>query len=592
MRSLVTAAIAAIEAAAVALAGLVVIAIPALLLWVVTFDLAAEPATVLSVIGGIWLLAHWVPMGFQLDPETALGLGQAPEELSFTLSLAPLGITLITVLLAARAGWRFGGRGGTGAAGVLGGALGFGGVALVVMSAASPSTPWPAWLVVLVLASSYAVVAAAAFAVRAARDAHPWWTTALRGVQRGFEYLGLRGAAAFPARAAQTVLLATAAFAAVVGLAALALAVALVVGYPEVIGLTQNLQLDPLGSVLLFLAQLALLPVAVVWTGAWLSGAGFSAGAGTSVTPFETLLGPLPALPIFGAIPQGWGGLGALAPALLVLAGLGLGLLFALRPELRRARWGVALAIPVVSAALAGLAIAGVCALAGGSLGPERLAETGAHPWLAGGLVAAELAVGLLLGVTAGRTDYSRLRDALPDTVPGADALNRLRSGRGADPSGAEPRGADEQETVPLDDTVGGLRGLSYLPVAQETTQETDQPTTEVRPVHEAASPEDLEHPDAREASESGGAAAKRPVRETGIDAEPEVGTGWADPATGADGDRETGAEGTAGGSAADEESETDALLRAYAWDGGGEAGEQSADEARRTGWRWPRRKG
>jgi uncharacterized RDD family membrane protein YckC len=67
----VTVAIAAIEAAAVALAGLVVVAIPALLLWAVTFDLAAEPSAVLAVIGGIWLLAHWVPMGFQLSPEAA-----------------------------------------------------------------------------------------------------------------------------------------------------------------------------------------------------------------------------------------------------------------------------------------------------------------------------------------------------------------------------------------------------------------------------------------------------------------------------------------------------------------------------------------
>jgi hypothetical protein len=594
----VTVAIAAIEAAAVALAGLVVVAIPALLLWAVTFDLAAEPSAVLAVIGGIWLLAHWVPMGFQLSPEAALGLGQAPEELSFTLSLAPLGITLLTVLLAARAGWRFGGRGGTGAAGVLGGALGFGGIALVVTSVASPSTPWPVWLVTLVLAGSYGAVAAVAFAVRAARDAHPWWTTALRGVQHGFEYLGLRGAAAFPARAAQTVLLATAAFTAIIGLAALALAAALVIGYPEVIGLTQSLQLDPLGSVLLFLAQLALLPVAVLWSAAWLTGAGFSVGAGSSVTPFETLLGPLPTLPLLGAIPQGWGSLGALAPALIVLAGLGLGWLFARRPELRRAQWGVVLVIPVIAAALVGLAVAGVSALANGSLGPERLSEAGAHPWQVGGLAAAELGIGLLLGAAAGKADSSRLRAALADGVPGVDVLNRLRNGRNSDPQmadahgtdahGSDAHGPDEQETVPLDHAIGDLHDLRYAPAVHGSEQETaeipsldepwrgsDEHATEPQEdwasESERTAPEDADPEDAGpQYGEPEDAAAARPEAGSGAESDPLP-------------ERED---------AADEESEADALLRAYAWDGGEEMIERDADSASRSGWRWPRRKG
>ncbi|MFT4233319.1 MAG: DUF6350 family protein, partial [Leucobacter sp.] len=360
MRSFVTAVIAAIEAVAVALAGLAVIAAPVLLLWAVSFDLAAEPATVLSAIGGTWLLAHWVPLSLTLSPETALALGQPPEELAFALSLAPLGITLITVLFALRAGWRFGGRGGTGAAGVLGGTLGFGASAWAVSRAASPGTTWPEALAVLVPAACYGLASAAAFAVRAARDEHRWWASAMRAVQRGIEYLGIRGAAALPVRAGQALRLAAAMLAAFIGLAGLALAAALVVGYPRVIGLSQSLQLDPLGSALLFLAQLALLPVVLLWGGAWLTGAGFAVGAGSSVTPFETLLGPLPALPIFGAIPQGWGSFGGLAPALVVLLAVVLGLLFVRRQGLRRASWSVALAVPAVAAALAGLAVAGL----------------------------------------------------------------------------------------------------------------------------------------------------------------------------------------------------------------------------------------
>ncbi|UOR02650.1 hypothetical protein MUN77_04895 [Leucobacter allii] len=52
MRSIVTATIAAIEAVAVALAGLLVVAVPAVLLWAVTFRLSAEPSAVAAAVGG------------------------------------------------------------------------------------------------------------------------------------------------------------------------------------------------------------------------------------------------------------------------------------------------------------------------------------------------------------------------------------------------------------------------------------------------------------------------------------------------------------------------------------------------------------
>ncbi|RGE24305.1 DUF6350 family protein [Leucobacter sp. wl10] len=571
-----TAAIAAIEAAAAALAGLVAVAIPVLLLWVVTFDLAAEPEVVLASIGGVWLLAHWVPLSFALSPETALALGQAPEGLSFTLSLAPLGITLITALLAARAGRRFARRGGAGAAGVLGGTLGFGAVAFSVWAATSPSTPWPVWAVVLVPALGYGSVAAAAFAVAAAIDGQAWWAGALRRAQRGMEYLGARATAAFPARAALTLRLAAAALAVSVGVAALALAAALIVGYPQIMALTQSLQLDALGSTLLFLAQLVLLPVALIWALAWLTGAGFAVGAGSSATPFETLLGPVPTMPLFGAVPQGWGALGALAPAILVLGGVGVGLLGARRPELRRAPWSVAVAVPVVASALAGLAIAGLSALSSGSMGPERLAETGADPWRAGGLAAAELAVGLLLGVAAGKADYSRLRVALPDGV--ASARRRLRGGRSA-----ETAPADDQETIPLDELRARLRASS-----SSAPRDT--------PVGDAPRSVDGEDPGVREAEDPAGRetveipSAEHPQRRAG-ESEGEAGRGDEDPRRRAAGTASAEAPDPADEESETEESETEALLRAYSWDQPDAEPRSEEDRPRRSGWRWPRGK-
>lgn len=87
------AVLAAIEAAAVALLGLLVVSIPPLLLWAITFDLAAEPRDVFGGAFGVWFLAHLVPLHYELTAESAVALGLPQEGLRFGLSLPPLGIT-------------------------------------------------------------------------------------------------------------------------------------------------------------------------------------------------------------------------------------------------------------------------------------------------------------------------------------------------------------------------------------------------------------------------------------------------------------------------------------------------------------------
>ncbi|UOR02651.1 DUF6350 family protein [Leucobacter allii] len=539
-----------------------------------------------------------MPLAFSLSAEAMLGWGFAAEALSFTVSLMPLGITLLTAALAGRAGWRFGRRGGTGAAGVLGGAIGFGAVAFAVALLAAPLLGAPAWAATLMPAAAYALVAGAAFVLRAARDAHPWWAASLRALQRGLEWVGVRGVAALPARAAETLRIATAGLAAAVGLAAIATAVACVAGYGEVIALTQSLQLDPLGSVLVFLAQLALLPVAVAWALAWLSGAGFAIGAGSSVSPFETLLGPLPALPLFGAVPDGWGAWGAIAPALLVVAGIGVALLFARRDELRRASWPVALAMPVVAALLAGLGVAGISALASGALGPDRLQSAGASPWLAGGLAAAELGVGLLLGAAAGRADLSRVREALPAALPGTEALQRL--------AGARARGGtDAEATVDLSDLVGRAETVGRPDPADPRASGRGGDAVAVAVATTEAEPAD---PDSEPAvgeiaaGEFGAEAFDTETIDTGtidtstIDTEAfdtetigteSIGTEAFDVEAAEAADAETA------GTADAEEAETAEILRAYAWDSAVRPeGEAEAPEERRArrGWRFPPR--
>ncbi|MBK0419704.1 hypothetical protein JD276_11730 [Leucobacter sp. CSA1] len=586
MRPFLTAVVAAIEAAAVALAGLIALAIPAVVLWAATFELASDPGEVFGGAAAVWLLAHLVPLSLEVSAETASGLGLAPEALGVPLSLAPLGATLITVLLAGRSGWRLAARGGTGAAGVLGGPAGFAVVAALAVPFARPLLDAPAWAAIALPSAVYAASSAAAFLLRSAVDGSEWWLRTVRGLQLGLERSGLPGVAvaALPGHLRETFRVLLASVAGLVGLGALGAGAALVIGYVEITALAQGLQLDPLGAVLLFLLQLALLPIVVLWAVAWFTGAGFAIGEATSVSPFETMLGPLPSLPLLGAVPQGWGEAGALAPALVVLLGVGIGLLAARRSELRRSSWPAALVTTALAAALTGLVVAGGAALAIGAVGPGRLAVTGPEPWLVGGLAAAELGGGLLLGVCAGRADRARLRAALP--VPGD---RRRRSTVAADlPAAADtPTGNADLPSSAAD-----------LPSA-----DADLPTEDLSGVREPAS-DPRSRLLSRAASWFGGSRAGEAEASgpdpTGsapgqrgradaaeesdpVDATPPVAAGSGDEADGHL-DRSAHIEEEDRG-----EHDTEALLRAYSWD---RAPEQEPSEARkRPGWRSPRGK-
>ena len=56
-----------------------------------------------------------------------------------------------------------------------------------------------------------------------------------------------------------------------------------------------------MAPIALLLAQLALVPNALVWAASYALGAGFVMGAGSVVAPAGTELGMLPGLPLLGA---------------------------------------------------------------------------------------------------------------------------------------------------------------------------------------------------------------------------------------------------------------------------------------------------
>lgn len=562
MKAVLTAVIAAIEAVAVALAGLAVIAVPVLLMWWLAFSLGAEPEVLASAVAGVWLLAHLVPITFAITAETALGFGLAPEPFLFTLSLAPLGLTLLTVLLGVRTGWRFAQRGGAGIAGVVGGAVGFGVATWAVVFVGAPRNPWPIWLAVLVPVLCYGLAAAVGFVVHAAKLEHPWWLAGVRGLLRRLEWIGELRVAALPGRAVETLRIAAGVFVGLLGLGALGVVVALVVGHIEVITLSQGLQLDLLGQIMLLLLNIVLLPVLCIWAVAWFSGAGFAIGTATSVSPFETLLGPLPALPLFGAVPQGWGWAGGLAPALVVLLGVVIGAFAGGRPEVRRSSITACLVMPVVAAAIAGLAIAGLAALATGAIGPGRLAETGPQPWLVGALVALELAIGLVPGLLARRLDSAnRLRDATATRIA---QLRERGEGDGAalDPvtgpaldSAIDPN-AETQPITPLERVI-----------ESETPAEAQAETVELMPIEGEAFEAAVPGPSPSVPSSPSWTRAPDPVPPESADPE----SADPDPAS------------------AESDASADELLRAFSWENARDAESTDGDEP--SGWRPPWRR-
>jgi hypothetical protein len=152
------------------------------------------------------------------------------------------------------------------------------------------------------------------------------------------------------------------------------------------------------GDGLMFLlANLLLLPNAVIFAGSYLLGPGFAVGTGTLVSPTVVALGPVPAVPLLAALPGN--GTGSWTMGLMVLpvvvAGLGAAGSHHLHPT---ARWDEGAIRGCVGGVLAGVAFAVLALIAGGSVGPGRMQRVSPYVFdvLVHGL--ASFGIGGLLG--------------------------------------------------------------------------------------------------------------------------------------------------------------------------------------------------
>ena len=313
---------------------------------------AAEWSGAFSVSTELWLFGHGVPA----------------EVTGIPITLVPLGLTLLNGAILAAIARRFAAR--TWGSWGLATATYATGVGIVAAftnptdSASSSATISTA----IVTAALIAAVAVAIGIWRAHGVTFAWLTTipdwARAGIRRG-----------------------TAATAVIVLAAALTGAAWAVAGRHTIGDTATALELDAISAGVLAIAQTAYVPTLVVWMIAWLSGQGFSVGLGTSYTPDALATDALPSLPLLGALPSEAGGWLTWAPAVIVVAVLGIRLVI----TRHKLDWRMDLAADGVAAGLVAVTAAVAFILTSGSIGPGRLEAVGADP------VAATVAV---LGLT------------------------------------------------------------------------------------------------------------------------------------------------------------------------------------------------
>jgi hypothetical protein len=461
MHRLIVAVLAAVDAAIAAAVGIAAILAPFTLLWVFGLGAAADWATLWPSAVTVWQFGHLVPVAVTLPAEYIAAVGIDPAAASFVLSLAPLAFAAFTAIFAARSGVRAS-EADAWITGVLTGTVVFGALtALTALTAQNLIADTELWQAMLLPTLIFAVPALGGAVVTEWREAGVGVIARVRERVETARH-GWGDVPALVARGTAVVVVG------LVGLGAVLTAVALLLQAGEVVALYQAGNVDGLGATLITLAQLAYLPVLVVWGIAFAAGPGFAIGTDSAVSPAGTQAGVVPGVPILGILPESttpWLLLLALVPvALGAFAGWiarsrfvhvgapvaeppvvvddprSAAVLDLLSPSAGRdahgdgaddvghdehepiaARLVVVAGIAVLSAAAAAL----LSAAASGSLGPGRLAEFGPQPGAVALAVGVEVLVGaaILLLAPLGRAHRRSAADSPVEPDDGGERM-------------------------------------------------------------------------------------------------------------------------------------------------------------------------
>ena len=362
----------------------------------------------LQLAGQVWLVAHCTPLTMAALQGIDLSSG------SGTLTLVPLGLTLIPFALSviagrriARACWR--------------------GQFLVPFFAGMISYALIGALVALASSTEYVSISVAAGAVFPLIPAGLGTLVGGWSVSRSLAAILGADAASWIQRTSQysrwagsylwaVIRAGFLSAVAVIAAGALFTAVTLVWNWNRIIAVYQQLGTDAAGDTALTALQFGYLPNMVVWAAGWVSGAGFSVGEGAFSSPFENSPGAVPQFPPFAALPQGdpWV-YASVVVVLPVLAGVLAGWWFlregenhlddwmAIRLPMRWFTFIVSTLLTVVFIAAVGAGLVALLAwLSHGSLGLGRLTDIGSDAWHVFLWTGVEIAAGGVIGYTLG----------------------------------------------------------------------------------------------------------------------------------------------------------------------------------------------
>jgi len=427
MKRIVTALLVAAETFAIATGTLALIALPVLLVWTLSFGLSGDPLAVFSLIGNLWFFGNGVPLSISLTAAAAAALGLPPSAISATFSLIPLGFVVLTAFWASRVGKRLAAL--DWASAVSGAASGT--ITLVLLAwALRASIPQPTMLYTVGGSVAMPVLIfiggmLSGYLIQSARDDAAWleWLRAQARVRVREHWEWLGHAAVLGIQAALVTLVG------LIAVSALVFGLRLMTQYVEVITLSQQLQLDALGVVVMFIATLSYLPTLLIWTLSWMIGPGFAIGAGSSVSAVSTQLGPIPSVPVFGILPAGSNPWGLAFVSLILLAAIAGSATALRRSQAVRdepPKFKTLAIMALVSAVSILLMLAVLFWAASGSMGPGRLETVGPEPWLVAAIAAAEVLFGVAVGAWLTLLDWNRI---LEESRSRSAALTNSRLG-------------------------------------------------------------------------------------------------------------------------------------------------------------------
>lgn len=381
-----------------------------------------EFSSVAAMSAHLWLLIHGVP----LDLAAAFGASAG------TMTLVPLGLSILPLLLCYRSGRRLARASYEGEflIPVLSGSVTYALISSAMYGWASPH-PQPLHALNAALVPLGIVVAGLMWGgYREARSlSRMVGVDTAEQISQMSQYSRWAGSYAWAVVRAAVV-----AFVALIGLGAVLLGIGILAGWSQIVATYQELHAGAVGDTAVTLLQLGFLPNLVIYAIAWSTGAGFSFGAGTSVGLTSSDVGTLPMLPILGAVPESMGTFGLVGLLVPLGAGAIAGWWFLREGEDHLDEW-VALKVPfrplsaLISAVVLGV-MTGIMTSFGalwlgwisyGSLGIGRFTEVGAEPLTFAAHTALTVGAGVTFGMLLSRAlvpDSSRELPRFADERP------------------------------------------------------------------------------------------------------------------------------------------------------------------------------